>query len=143
VNGFKNIAPGPNQDGILTQWDPEQGNQFEAGFKLDLFAKKLLSTVSYYNMRIKNRVIADPGGLGSRQDGNIKNQGFEIDLVINPVKGWNIVVVMGSMTTVMMTELKMPENWPGHLNTLPIYGRVIKLWMEPMKGWALVQDLIL
>lgn len=91
VNGFKNIAPGPNQDGILTQWDPEQGNQFEAGFKLDLFAKKLLSTVSYYNMRIKNRVIADPGGLGSRQDGNIKNQGFEIDLVINPVKGWNIV----------------------------------------------------
>ncbi|MCQ9641557.1 TonB-dependent receptor [Chryseobacterium sp. WG14] len=91
VNGFKNIAPSPNQDGILTKWDPEQGNQFEAGFKLDLFGKKLLSTITYYNMKVKNRVIADPGGLGSRQDGNIKNQGFEMDVVINPVKGWNIV----------------------------------------------------
>lgn len=91
VNGFKNIAPSANQDGILTKWDPEQGNQFEAGFKLDLFGKKLLSTITYYNMKVKNRVIADPGGLGSRQDGNIKNQGFEMDVVINPVKGWNIV----------------------------------------------------
>ncbi|CAH0167564.1 TonB-dependent receptor [Chryseobacterium sp. Bi04] len=91
VNGFKNIAPSPNQDGVLTKWNPEQGNQFEAGFKLDLFGKKLLSTITYYNMKVKNRVIADPGGLGSRQDGNIKNQGFEMDVVINPVKGWNIV----------------------------------------------------
>ncbi|MDC8100761.1 TonB-dependent siderophore receptor [Chryseobacterium rhizosphaerae] len=91
VNGFKNIAPSANQDGILTKWDPEQGNQFEAGFKLDLFGKKLLSTITYYNMKVKNRVIADPGGLGSRQDGNIKNQGFEMDVVINPVKGLNIV----------------------------------------------------
>lgn len=91
VNGFKNIAPSANQDGILTKWDPEQGNQFEAGFKLDLFGKKLLSTITYYNMKVKNRVIADPGGLGSRQDGNIKNQGFEMDVVINPVKGWNII----------------------------------------------------
>ncbi|MCQ9636324.1 TonB-dependent receptor [Chryseobacterium sp. WG23] len=91
VNGFKNIAPSPNQDGVLTKWDPEQGNQFEAGFKLDLFGKKLLSTITYYNMNVKNRVIADPGGMGSRQDGNIKNQGFEMDVVINPVKGWNIV----------------------------------------------------
>lgn len=91
VNGFKNIGPSPNQDGVLTKWDPEQGNQFEAGFKLDLFGKKLLSTISYYNMRVKNRVILDPGGLGNRQDGNIKNQGFEMDIVINPIKGLNIV----------------------------------------------------
>lgn len=95
VNGFKNFAPSPNQDGVLTNWDPEQGNQFEGGFKLDLFGKKLLSTITYYNMNVKNRLIAVPGGLGSMQDGKIKNQGFEMDVIVNPFKGWNIVAGYG------------------------------------------------
>lgn len=95
VNGFKNYAPSLNQDGVLTEWDPEQGNQFEGGFKLDLFGKKLLSTITYYNMNVKNRVIAVPGGLGSMQDGKIKNQGFEMDVIINPFRGWNIVAGYG------------------------------------------------
>lgn len=95
VNGFKNFAPSPNQDGVLTSWDPEQGNQFEGGFKLDLFGKKLLSTITYYNMNVKNRLIAVPGGLGSMQDGKIKNQGFEMDVIVNPFRGWNIVAGYG------------------------------------------------
>lgn len=95
VNGFKNYAPSLNQDGVLTEWDPEQGNQFEGGFKLDLFGKKLLSTITYYNMNVKNRVIAVPGGLGSMQDGKIKNQGFEMDVIVNPFRGWNIVAGYG------------------------------------------------
>jgi iron complex outermembrane receptor protein len=95
VNGFKNYAPSLNQDGVLTEWDPEQGNQFEGGFKLDLFGKKFLSTITYYNMNVKNRVIAIPGGLGSMQDGKIKNQGFEMDVIVNPFKGWNIVAGYG------------------------------------------------
>lgn len=95
VNGFKNFAPSPNQDGVLTSWDPEQGNQFEGGFKLDLFGKKLLSTITYYNMNVKNRLIAVPGGLGNMQDGKIKNQGFEMDVIVNPFKGWNIVAGYG------------------------------------------------
>ncbi|MFN1218733.1 TonB-dependent siderophore receptor [Chryseobacterium kwangjuense] len=95
VNGFRNFAPSPNQDGVLTNWDPEQGNQFEGGFKLDLFGKKLLSTITYYNMNVKNRLIAVPGGLGSMQDGKIKNQGFEMDVIVNPFKGWNIVAGYG------------------------------------------------
>lgn len=95
VNGFKNFAPSLNQDGVLTSWDPEQGNQFEGGFKLDLFNKKLLSTITYYNMNVNNRLIAVPGGLGSMQDGKIKNQGFEMDVIVNPFKGWNIVAGYG------------------------------------------------
>ncbi|NIF06272.1 TonB-dependent receptor [Chryseobacterium sp. Tr-659] len=101
VNGFKNVAPRKDpRDGTgntFIEYKPEQGNQFEAGFKLDLFGKKLLTTVSYYNMKIKNRLIADPSGIPDLyiQDGNIKNQGFELDLVANPVKGWNIVAGYG------------------------------------------------
>ncbi|MBL1222578.1 TonB-dependent receptor [Chryseobacterium sp. L7] len=95
VNGFKYFAPSANQDGVLTKWDPEQGNQIEGGFKLDLFGKKLLSTITYYNMNIKNRLVADPGGAGSIQDGKIKNQGFEMDVIMNPFRGWNIVAGYG------------------------------------------------
>lgn len=95
VNGFKNYAPSLNEAGVLTKWDPEQGNQIEAGFKLDLFHKKLLTTISYYNINVKNRLVADPGGIGSIQDGNIKSQGVEIGIIANPVKGWNIVAGYG------------------------------------------------
>ncbi|MET3037143.1 TonB-dependent receptor [Chryseobacterium sp. NRRL B-14859] len=101
VNGFKNVAPtvDPRDTSRNTyiEYKPEQGNQFEAGFKLDLLGKKLLTTVSYYNMKIKNRLMPDPSGITGLyiQDGNIKNQGFEIDLVANPLKGWNIVAGYG------------------------------------------------
>lgn len=101
VNGFKNVAPTRDprdkNGNTFIEYKPEQGNQFEAGFKLDLLNKKLLTTVSYYNMKIKNRLVADPSGITGLyiQDGNIKNQGFEIDIVANPVKGWNIVAGYG------------------------------------------------
>lgn len=95
VNGFKNYAPSENQDGVITKWKPEQGNQFEAGFKMDLFNKKLLTTLSYYVLNIKNRLIDDNAGLGSRQDAGIKNHGLEVDIIANPVLGWNIVFGYG------------------------------------------------
>lgn len=95
VNGFKNYAPSLNEVGVLTKWDPEQGNQIETGFKVDLFHKKLLTTVSYYNINVKNRLVADPGGIGSIQDGNIKSQGLEIGIIANPFRGWNIVAGYG------------------------------------------------
>ncbi|WP_080778812.1 TonB-dependent siderophore receptor [Chryseobacterium phocaeense] len=99
VNGFKNVAPtvDPRDKNTYIEYDPEQGDQFETGFKLDLFGKKLLTTISYYNMRIKNRLMPDPSGIIGLyiQDGNIKNQGFEVDFVANPVKGLNIVAGYG------------------------------------------------
>lgn len=101
VNGFKNVAPtrDPNDTtgNTFIEYKPEQGNQTEAGFKLDLFNKKLLTTVSYYNIGIKNRLMADPSGVAGLyiQDGNIKSQGFEIDMVANPAKGFNIVAGYG------------------------------------------------
>jgi iron complex outermembrane receptor protein len=94
-------------------------------------------------MRIKNRLVADPGGIGSRQDGNIKNQGFEIDIIINPVKGWNIVAGYGYNDNKYNDRTKMPEKiaWtPKHVANL---WTSYKIMDGTMKGWALVQDLIL
>ncbi|QCX54488.1 TonB-dependent siderophore receptor [Elizabethkingia sp. JS20170427COW] len=101
VNGFKNVAPtrDPNdlQGNTFIEYKPEQGNQTEVGVKLDLFNKKLLATVSYYNIGIKNRLMPDPSGIAGLyiQDGNIKSQGLEVDLVANPVRGLNIVAGYG------------------------------------------------
>lgn len=95
VNGFKNYAPSLDQNGTLTKWDPEQGNQLEGGLKLDLFNKKLLTTISVYNINVKNRLIADPSGIGSIQDGNIKSKGTEVSVIANPLSGWNIVAGYG------------------------------------------------
>ena len=95
VNGFRNFGPSANQDGVTTKWEPEQGNQWEGGFKFDVFNKKLLATISYYNLDVKNRLIADPSGLGSRQDGRIKSQGVDAEIIANPLMGLNIIAGYG------------------------------------------------
>ena len=95
VNGFRNFAPSANENGVTTKWNPEQGNQWEGGFKFDVFNKKLLATISYYNLDINNRLVADPSGLGSRQDGRIKSQGVDFEMIANPVAGFNIIAGYG------------------------------------------------
>lgn len=76
VNGFKNVAPVQNPNDItqLIEYKPEQGNQTEVGLKFDLFGKKLLTTLSYYHINIKDRLVEDPSNEDLLiQDGNIKS----------------------------------------------------------------------
>ncbi|MFC6100481.1 TonB-dependent receptor [Olivibacter domesticus] len=91
VNGFRNIAPGFDTNGDVVNWKPEQANQIEGGVKLDLLDNKLSSTISYYNIEVKDMVRAIDN-ITSVQDGNQKSKGFEMELIANPVEGLNIVV---------------------------------------------------
>lgn len=93
MNGFANQAPGINSAGELENFDAEQANQYEFGFKLNLFAGKLVSTASYYNIAITDaiRTVNDGTVTYSVQDGETSSKGFEIDLIANPVPGLNIV----------------------------------------------------
>ncbi|MDE5470421.1 TonB-dependent receptor [Elizabethkingia meningoseptica] len=95
VNGFTYNAPSLNQNGVLERWDPEKGNQFEAGFKFDVLSKKLLATISYYDLRVNNRLVASPDGVGSYQDGKILSRGIDAEIIVNPVAGLNIIAGYG------------------------------------------------
>ncbi|QEM12700.1 TonB-dependent receptor [Mucilaginibacter rubeus] len=70
---------------------PEQANQIEGGVKLDLFDGKLSSTVSYYDIKVKD--IVRPSTVNpvlSVQDGTQFSKGFEAEVIANPLPGLNL-----------------------------------------------------
>lgn len=95
-NGFTNVAPqlvGNPEDGpqTLKTFKPEQANQLEFGVKTNLFNNRLNATVSYYDIRVKDRVITDPSSPFNKiQGGEVVSKGFEIEINANPIKGLNI-----------------------------------------------------
>ncbi|MBW2963035.1 TonB-dependent receptor [Mesonia aestuariivivens] len=95
-NGFTNVAPqlvgnpdeGPQR---LQTFDPEQANQLEAGIKTNLFNNRLNATISYYDIKVKDRVITDPSSPFNKiQGGEVVSKGLEIEINANPMKGLNI-----------------------------------------------------
>jgi iron complex outermembrane receptor protein len=95
-NGFTNVAPqlvGNPDDGpqTLKTFDPEQANQIEFGVKTNLFNNRLNATISYYDIKVKDRVITDPSSIFNKiQGGEVVSKGFEIEINANPIKGLNI-----------------------------------------------------
>ncbi|MFD0964689.1 TonB-dependent siderophore receptor [Pseudofulvibacter geojedonensis] len=95
-NGFTNVAPqlvGDPSDGPQTfkNFNPEQANQIEFGAKTNLFNNRLNTTISYYNIKVKDRVITDPSSPFNKiQGGEVISKGFEVELNANPINGLNI-----------------------------------------------------
>ncbi|PZP50294.1 MAG: TonB-dependent siderophore receptor [Pseudopedobacter saltans] len=105
MNGFRNVAPVATnvQAGYPVNLKPQQANQLEAGFKMDIFKDKLFFTASYYDILVKNitrsiTVNVDNGNGGTTainatiQDGEQKSKGLEFDLTANPIDGLNMIV---------------------------------------------------
>ncbi|WP_425596310.1 TonB-dependent siderophore receptor [Olleya namhaensis] len=95
-NAFNNVAPqlvGNPEDGPqrLETFKPEQANQLEFGIKTNFFNNRLNATISYYDIKVKDRVIIDPNSPFNRiQGGEIESKGLEIEINANPIKGLNI-----------------------------------------------------
>lgn len=101
-NGFTNIGASSglsnpddfDSEVILKKWKPEQAQQFEVGAKMELFDRLLSSTISYYNISVNNR-LREVIDYVYAQDGKFTSKGFEIDIIANPIKGWNIAAGYG------------------------------------------------
>jgi len=89
--GYLNANVGGNLE--MQKFDPEKANQFEAGVKLNAFQNKVSATISYYNIKVKDIVIADPNlPNASLQNGTQFSKGFEIEVAANPIPGLNLLV---------------------------------------------------
>jgi iron complex outermembrane receptor protein len=99
-NGFK------NQNGIDARtsktFTPEHAIQTEGGIKIELFNGKLSSTISYYDIQVRDLVrsyIPTEDDLENPnfpinpqvQDGTQTSNGIEVELIANPFKGLNVV----------------------------------------------------
>ncbi len=97
MNGFTN--PGYNlayntatNANVSRLFKAEQANQWEGGVKMDLFQSRLSGTFSYYDIRVKNKVRPDAQHANaSVQDGTQYSMGFEAEIIINPVSGFNLI----------------------------------------------------
>lgn len=96
MNAFINVPPTVVYDDVTgdptnqtRSFKPQHANQWEIGVKTNLFNDKLAATVSYYDIKLSNRVYSV--GFNSVQGGSVRNKGFEIDLNGSVTQGLNII----------------------------------------------------
>ncbi|MDC1162517.1 TonB-dependent receptor, partial [Tenacibaculum sp.] len=94
-NGFSYVNPElvPIDPSDLTKvalksFDLEQANQYEFGVKTNLFNNKLETTLSYYNITVKDKVMGF--GPSKLQDGTVNSKGVELEINASPIEGLNL-----------------------------------------------------
>ncbi|MBB6003569.1 TonB-dependent siderophore receptor [Arcicella rosea] len=88
MNGFQNVAPVSQVDGTVSNFKPQFGNQFEAGFKYSNVNHVLDASISYYNILVSNTVRANPANVTMFiQDGKQYSSGVEVDVQSRPFTG--------------------------------------------------------
>ncbi|HEX8507398.1 MAG TPA: TonB-dependent receptor [Hymenobacter sp.] len=94
-NSFNNPGIYLASDGSRPLARLERANQWEGGVKLDAAGGRLSATISYYDIDVKHRLrITNYGALGqaiSVQDAGQRSKGVEVNVVANPVRGFNVV----------------------------------------------------
>lgn len=88
MQGIHYVAP----DVAGHVFDPERARQTEGGIKIELAGGKLSSTISYYDIRVKDKVRTDPSNPNlSIQDGTQESKGVDVDVMASPVEGLSII----------------------------------------------------
>jgi iron complex outermembrane recepter protein len=93
MNGFVNLAPVTQPNNTILELDPQYGNQWEGGLKFDLLKNKLSGSFSYYDIAVTNSTRTETinGASFTVQDGTQRSKGFELEVIANPVPGFNVV----------------------------------------------------
>ncbi|MBX3255453.1 MAG: TonB-dependent receptor [Chitinophagaceae bacterium] len=91
-NGYNNVSY-TDADGNLLK--PQYANQLEGGLKFNVFQHRLATTVSVYDIRVKNIARQVPGTIYYVQDNTQRSRGIDVDILANPVAGLNIAVGYG------------------------------------------------
>ncbi|SFN75489.1 iron complex outermembrane recepter protein [Paenimyroides ummariense] len=73
----------------LRYFEPEQANQWEVGTKASLIKDRLSVTASYYDIKVKNKVMGN--GIDATQAGEVESKGFEVSVLGSPINGLNII----------------------------------------------------
>jgi len=97
MNAFINVAPqrvadteGNNE--YVKSFRPEQANQLEFGVKSVLLEGKLTGMISYYDIRVSDRVMPDPLNQHNvTQGGKVGSKGVEVEVNTRPVAGLDIL----------------------------------------------------
>ena len=97
MDGFSNVVDTSSPIGQKKSYKPEHANQWEGGVKLDMLDHKIVSTISYYDIKVKNslRTVSDGTDIYTVQDGTRKSKGIEVEIKAALISGWNIFIGYG------------------------------------------------
>jgi TonB-dependent siderophore receptor len=126
MNGFTNTGAGEVPGGAIVEFKPEQANQLEGGVKVELLGGKLNGTLSYYDIKVKDKVRYENGF--QIQDGTQSSKGFEADLIANPFRGFHVIMGYGyneSKYTSGAVEGKTPYGAPANVANLWISYKIL------------------
>ncbi|MGN7865755.1 TonB-dependent siderophore receptor [Chryseobacterium sp. 22458] len=92
VNGYYTS----DKTGGITLSTPERANQFEGGFKTNLIKGRVTTTLSYYNIQVKNTLLntGEMTGTGQavqNQAGLLRSQGVELEANAYLIKGFSVI----------------------------------------------------
>ena len=88
LHGSWATASGPPSTQVVGPRDPEESRQWELGGKLTFLDGRGFAGLAVYDLRRENIAIPDSTGL-TRQDGDQRSRGFEVDLSVEPFQGWS------------------------------------------------------
>lgn len=92
VNGYYTS----DKAGNVTLSTPERANQFEGGVKTNLIKGRITTTLSYYNIQVKNTLLntGEMTGTGQavqNQAGLLRSQGVELEANAYLIKGFSVI----------------------------------------------------
>ncbi len=91
-----------------SQFAPQVGEQFEAGFKTEFFDKRLSTSLAFYHLTKSNTLTPDPKNFGfSLAIGEARSQGIEVDIKGQLTEKLNLV------TTYAYTDTKVTKDNSG------------------------------
>ncbi len=94
VNYSTSFRPNLFADSAGNLFEPETGKQFEGGFRYDLIPSRLRASLAVFTITKNNVLVTDPTdptGRRSILSGQQESDGFELNLVGQPLKGWDII----------------------------------------------------
>ena len=119
--------------------DPTTGLQYEAGMKMAFLDKKLAVTTSIYQITKDNVPVADPNNPGfSVNGGELRSQGFELDVLGQITPGLQLVGNYAYTDTEVLESSNLPEG--ARFLNVPLHSGSIWLKYDfldgPMKNFG-------
>ncbi|WP_167752931.1 TonB-dependent siderophore receptor [Pusillimonas caeni] len=148
------FVPQADRDYTGAILDPRKGWQVEAGVKGEFLDGRLNGSLAVYRLRDTNRAVIDPEHIGCgdsptgtcyRAAGLIQSQGWEFEVVGNPMAGWDIGAGY-TYTDARVLRDNATENEGGRFNANLIPKHLFRLWTQyrfgggdwngRLRGWS-------
>jgi iron complex outermembrane receptor protein len=123
------FAPNTGVDFAGQPFEPERGRGWEAGIKTELFDRKLLATLAYFDITKENVVTADPiRPFFSVATGEQRSRGIELDINGEILPGWNVIA------SYAYTDAEVTKD-----NTIPVGNRLNGIPEHSVSLWTTYQ----